>query len=838
MDFKRKFALYIILSGFIPGLLFTACTSFFVDPPGDSKITTNDAVLLAEQEIPASGGTLFVQNGGILEGFKIEVPSGSFETSQTISISAAEIKSHDLGQYFNPISPLIKIEYNGGYADSLMMVTIPIALPANHFAMGLYFDEETGMLEGLPVMELTNTYITLATRHFMSGADLHPDNAIKKSAHIRFDASCNLVITSLAETELYNKPIISTGFSPGIDDYEFVNYGSYIAPGGHCAGQSITMMWYYYEKTLLGEPTLYHRFDLLNDPSKPEFMWMDNPNYFRFASVIQQDLDWNGMLFKVLKKIRVTDEYHHLSWKSFILSLLLTGHPQYVGLTSQKGGHAILTHKISPAEGILYVTDPNFPGQEKQIKYENGKFSPYNTMLNSSENNPYAFTGIGYTAVSALIDWNNIYKRYYEVLDSTIGTINPNTFPDYKIWAIEKNVDTDIANADIIPFLINNDTLRCIIECPEAQLSYNIDNKRLISFYFFDENGNQIDIQEKKWQKYTLLKPGWNKLGVFIFAWKEGFKSDETGEYLEQFVDFKWLNIYRSGFKIEPDPIEGQPGEELTLKVVSENTLPSSVRYEWNFGDGNSLSVDNTIEVKHTYLNEGEYTVTLNIFDNSSNELLGKIQTKATISNAQMKVVAVRFKIDLMDVDFLRTDSRYNNGDPQEVTTYDRFSLEIYSGFHNSESTYLNNEYFGGIDNYETESQTVAGDIHVIFYGNHDSLDIYVDQTKSTNGTCPKAEWLDISGPSSRYKTAWTEKLLAEYIGVAFYREDVTHFYPTRDKVIEYEIRLDALDRLNLTFETEGIREDGVSWNAEYLRHHSKERNTGGGSVTVVYEYN
>jgi hypothetical protein len=49
--------------------------------------------------------------------------------------------------------------------------------------------------------------------------------------------------------------------------------------------------------------------------------------------------------------------------------MLLTGEPQFVGLTSNSGGHAIIAHKISLTEKKIYVCDPNYPGQEKVITF-------------------------------------------------------------------------------------------------------------------------------------------------------------------------------------------------------------------------------------------------------------------------------------------------------------------------------------------------------------------------------------------------------------------------------------------------------------------------------------
>ncbi len=76
-----------------------------------------------------------------------------------------------------------------------------------------------------------------------------------------------------------------------MDDWEFPNYGSYIAFGGHCAGQSVTAMWYYYEKKSKGAPNLHSNFDHYG--SAAPATWADNPRGFKFASQIQADMKWD-----------------------------------------------------------------------------------------------------------------------------------------------------------------------------------------------------------------------------------------------------------------------------------------------------------------------------------------------------------------------------------------------------------------------------------------------------------------------------------------------------------------------------------------------------------------
>lgn len=578
---------------------------------------------MASQTISASGGTVTVYSpGSEIDGMTITVPPGSYPGSRTFTITTANITADNLGSDFHPITPVIQIDNGGGYADSVMVVTLPIELPDGHFAMAFYYDEVTGSLEGLPLLELTPTSITFATRHFMPALDLHFDESITKGSPLSFNASSNLLVSSISDSLLMGKSIISTGFKPGTDDYEFTNKGSYILPGGHCAGQSWTMMWYYYEKKLNGSPALYSQYDVLDN------CWQDNPLYYRFASVVQNDCEV-GLVFRTLAMMMNNQEYHHISWKAFAMSMLLTGHPQYVLLERADGRHAILAHKISMTDGILYVTDPNYPGQERQIKFENNKFSPYNTMQNANENDPTPYTGIGYEAVTAIIEWDKITQRYAQVLDSTIGNVAPNTFPAYTIW-VKGETKQELENN----FISEKDTFRCYVECPTAEVSFTVDGKKRITHQMFDGNGKMIAVYEDNAENYTLLKPGINKIGFYVIGWKNGYlESSEKHQPL--FIDFKWFDVYYSTLKIDPDPIMGDPKEQIEIKVINEGTTPENVSYVWNFGDDTKeVTVKNNNTVKHSFANAGSYDVSVSMYDNKTNTLAGFAQAEAQIGSA------------------------------------------------------------------------------------------------------------------------------------------------------------------------------------------------------------
>ena len=606
-------------------ILFGSCESFNIFGEKPSKnILIDPEIDVGSQSVAQSGGTItFTASGSEVDGMSIKVPTNSYASTKTFKISIAKISSHKLGDHFKPITPLIYIENGGGYSEKIMELTIPISLPAGHFAMGFFYDEATGRVEGIPVIELTPTSITLGTRHFMAANEWRQDQGELKSSPVDFSKASKIVISAISEATLQGVKTISTGFKPGTDDFEFVNYGSYIAPNGHCAGQSISMMYYYYERTLKGSDPLHGTYQMLDN------IWQDNPHGFKLSSVVQNDLQWDGKLFKTLREIRVTPDSHYLSWYSFAYSMLVSGSPQYVGLTSNSGGHAIVAHKIALDKNILYVTDPNYPGQERQIKFENNKFSPYSSEQNMNEINNSSYTGIGYTAVSALIDWDKVAGRFKEFDAKTIGTIAPNTFPNYTAFVVKK------AQNDVLRdgYSIQSDTLRCYISCPSAEMFYEVNNEKRIGFEVYNEEGQKVSVYERAGVSYVLLKPGKNLLGFYVLGWRSG-KVDKNNNDINYFVDFKWMNIYYSSLSIDPNPIVGEPKKDIVITALPKGSAPKNVKYIWDFGDGTKpVTVNNDSIVKHKFNKEGDYMVEVQMIDASTDKLMGFATAEAKIAS-------------------------------------------------------------------------------------------------------------------------------------------------------------------------------------------------------------
>jgi hypothetical protein len=679
-------------------LFYSSCNKKDDNPAGpgnggSDKIQTGDVVEIKTQTVGTAGGTITVDKpGDVLDGFELTVPPNGFTQTKSFTISYASITKHDLGQYFNPISPLIKISYEGGYSDQPMKVKVPIKLPQGHFAMGFFYDEETGQLEGLSIEALDSTSITVSTRHFAQTSSLAKRSGIHDAV-----SWGNLVISSIDEQQLHGQSIISSGFTPGVDDWEFINYGSYIAPGGHCAGQSLTAMWYYYEKKLRGESSLFHTFDEVNDKSKPGLLWQDNPRGYRFASSVQEDFDWTFWI----KKVVVQTWFPELTWKAFALAMLVTGDPQLVIIrqsTPDYAAHAMIVYKINFTEGKLYIADPNFPNNRhantgvesiRTIDFVNGQFTPYPSSLNAGSS-PILFDQIAYFGKTANIEWSPISNRWTEFQNGTIGN---DRFPRYTLW-VEDGSGYELKDG------LNTDADTLIFHCKSTDCAQQItgtDHYQGVDVY--NDKGALISKKGSLGKRIIVLAPGQNKLGVYV--------KGAINNSLENYVDFKWINVTKESNAITIPPTKitnyySSPGEMeptydlsgtikgtgLTLKgsfpsstqiemdmSLLENALPASMKFEvkiqnismrFIYGDANVVPFDGTYwNTRSRAL--GEYTESYKV------RIKGYDWKYTKVDADGMPVSTVR----TTDPTFTLTIDKINYNDPSTVSHLDHLEMSL-----------------------------------------------------------------------------------------------------------------------------------------------------------------
>lgn len=468
-------------------------------------ITTGSAVVAATGTIGQSGGTITVsQPGSAINGLKFEAPAGAYPSGQQVTISSAPVTGTTFGSNFNPATPMIEINAGKAYAEEPVLVTIPVNIPDDQFAMAFYYDETTKQLEGIPLVGEDSKSITITTRHFS-----------------------DIIVSMIDKGTLDGINATDSGFRPGVDDWEFSNSGSIAAKGGHCAGQSLSMMWYYTEQQQrTGAPHLYGLFDN-NGREKTPTVELDNTLGYRFASMVQKNINWrnNSKMEVVLRNVSDTTTF-----RLFKYSILLTGSPQHLGIYRNGGGHAIVCYRVE--DDTLYVADPNYPGKERTIALKAGVLGPYASGENAQDiaaRGASIYPKIVYGAKSAMISWPEIAALYDKFRDGSIGA---GTFPIYMIKIqtrdeTGKNKTIGIEggkNPKPIPLEVNEKKINFALDdlgFPDLVWIKTLNGKRLI-------NDSGIELNEGK-----------NTVSIELF--QENTQPDGTINY--DWVGFDWLEI-------------------------------------------------------------------------------------------------------------------------------------------------------------------------------------------------------------------------------------------------------------------------------------------------------
>lgn len=380
-------------------------------------------------DIIATGGQIVIDDDtSSLDGLKVIQQNETYNQPMDYIIRSYPINSHKFGSLFNPITPIIEINNGHEFGTKPILVEIPITLSDGNFAMAFYYDGEEDALEAIPTVELSNNKIVIAVKHF--------------SQFVVSDIS----LDTIQSLSLSNSVELDTGFMPGLDDWQYANYGSAIAPGGHCAGQSLTMAWYYSEKHIKeGQNRLYGSFDN-NEEEDTEDFWLDDNNAYRFSSVIQNSIDFSSD--KWIDFIDYCIDNPINTFYAFAYAIKVTNTPQLMAIFPSNGmGHAILAYKVSGNK--IYVADPNYPGQtDRYVEFNptTGEFLPYSSGANAadiSDSGTVAYTNIVYAAKTALVDYDFMSKCYDQIENGLIGDdVFPNT--NVEIMTRDSNVFNNI----------------------------------------------------------------------------------------------------------------------------------------------------------------------------------------------------------------------------------------------------------------------------------------------------------------------------------------------------------------------------------------------------------
>jgi len=351
----------------------------------------------------------------------ISIPEESFAEPVDFNISTKSITNLNIDG-IEVVSPLYVIDNSNTFSSKTIDLSFEFNNEETHYPMAFYYDSQANEIEMIPSYA-EDGILKIHTNHFS-----------------------NIFIAQMSREQVEkvkSSADIATGFTPGLDDFSFVNRGSYAVPGGHCEGQSVGALWYFKNIRLknMDDPStaLYHLFDNNDFPFRTPDIWEDDSWLYRFASSVHLDVTNGSYIYAMMNAEDIMDPSGILgnsidqnNWDAFYMSMALTGRPQLIGIYSGgSSGHAMIAYGIKGNK--LYVADPNYPGQERYIEFENGHFKPYSSgtdFTSIDDGDSVAYDEFYYLGEFSTVDEYKVEKRWKEVSE---GSLSNEYFPHFQI---------------------------------------------------------------------------------------------------------------------------------------------------------------------------------------------------------------------------------------------------------------------------------------------------------------------------------------------------------------------------------------------------------------------
>jgi len=495
---------------FLSLILISGCISTLQDrniteTSKDSQqlsLSTGSKINLITTDISSTGGIISINKPNEpLNGFTIEIPKGAYNNTTSFEISYKKIKNSTFSTIVNPISPLISIDNGGNYSDVPMIVTIPVNIPDGQFAMVFSYDSKEGITDALPLVKSNSTTITIITRHFSS-----------------------FFVSSIDRNLLWSLSP-DTGFRPGIDTWQIMNYGTVLSPGGACSGISITELWYYLVKKIKeNKPPLYGLYDSTNGHVGTPNRWQDDVAAIVLTSQVQYDYEQDS--FDISKQQFLSDSDLYLE---FVNALQVIHNPQLLSMWSAQKGHLVIVYRAE--NNKLFIADPNFPNDtQRSIDLQNGEFSQYGEFTN------YSFFSLKALESSFVLSerWkcferNGASKCFWDPYPSFIVELQ-----EYYPWNQCQGVlssDPFVFRTKSLELDTSVDTIRKVAFCPhilnEEYVIYKNDQKVASTDIPLDYGENVIGI-------YRIIPP------------------DDKGNYI--WGGFVYVTVVRSDARKENNP--------------------------------------------------------------------------------------------------------------------------------------------------------------------------------------------------------------------------------------------------------------------------------------------
>ena len=508
-------------------------------PALGGHLTLGTAGTPSSKLVGATGGTVST------EGLSISLPAAALSADTTFSVTSSPIDglsaSGDYGGAVAPITPLYAVD-NGGAdlsapATLTLSYNLPDQVPAGASPMAFYYDPTKGTLSPLTTLSAGDGKLTVLATHFSD------------------------VVGALVDwTKI--PTVADSGFRPGVDDWEFDNYGSYVAPGGQCEGQSLSEIWYYVDqRQAAGASPLYGLYDNNGAPDKTPTFWSDDSQGYRLVASVHADPIVNLATYLMFRNSQWAAADNRLTYDDFRAAIALSGQPQMIRISPDgiAGGHTMVVYRVTPTR--IYVADPNYVGQLRSIPYDaaTGVMSPYSSGASASSiaaNGDTSYTHFAYVPWLSARTTAAIAARWSQFEANGAGST---TFPTYGLlYLAGKDADGKEIWEPLTDGLTTDQAKLTI------QVSKLSDQSATVLGIYAGTSSTKLG--KWTWKQTLNLAPGSNPFGLLIYA-----KKDATWQY----VDFVRLNI-NLGPAASPSPASGAGWVLSSGKAATDYPADSS----------------------------------------------------------------------------------------------------------------------------------------------------------------------------------------------------------------------------------------------------------------------
>jgi hypothetical protein len=464
---------------------------------GDLPLGAPSASVM-EGSIAVAGGTFTAtfDDGAI----SFAAPDSAFAADAQISVGETPIGALDANAYggiLTPATPLYTIDVGGN--EPLLPVTVtlaytsPAGAPADSVAMAFSFDSANGQVTPLTPLSSDGTSVRALATHF---------SAI-------FGAIVDMAMLPA---------IVDSGFRPGVDDWQFPNYGSYAVPKGHCEGQALSAIWYFNtQRRAAGASPLYGLYDNNGAVEKTPAFWKDDSQGYRLASAVQASAKSNRFTNSFFRNLGFAATSKQLIYDAFRLAIAFTGQPQLIDIwnADNTAGHAMIVYRVSNQR--IYVADPNYPRALRTIAFNaaTGDLGPYSSgdsVASIVSGNSVSYTRFAYVPAESSAGSAAIASNWSDLEANKAGDA---VFPGIELFVSTETDDTGEKIWEPLPngYVSPTDSI-------DIGLGKLTDGS--VSTMWIYPIGTTIPIGDWSPTQTVALNPGDNQLGVLVYGKRDG----------------------------------------------------------------------------------------------------------------------------------------------------------------------------------------------------------------------------------------------------------------------------------------------------------------------------